>query len=173
MAEEKPEAVEAAPSKASKIPELLTLPSGAKILHTKCKPVGSITPAVKALAQTLEGYLKAHQDDDPRPIGISAPQLGSAVRMSSVILDLEAVPVTYINPELAYEKKLHLVTETCLSLPGRKFLLKRGKVVKIRAMLIDGSMRSIKGRDLNAQLLMHELNHLDGITVDTIGERIT
>ena len=151
---------------------ILTLSTGAGILHTKCEQVKEITPAVHALAQRLEDYLKTHQHDDPRPIGISAPQLGKSICMFSYVTDMDDNILTVINPELVYEKKKkHFVVETCLSIPGQKFTLKRGKIVKIRGMFIDGTHCSLKGHGLLAQVFLHELNHLDGITIDTIRGR--
>lgn len=153
-------------------PPLLTLPTGGNVLHTKCIPVKKITPTIKALARTLEDYLRTHQHDVPRPIGISAPQLGKSIRMFSCVLDMEGSMLTVINPELVYEKGLRLVIETCLSIPGHTFRLKRGKIVKIRGMLVDGSIHSFREQGINAQVLLHELSHLDGITIDTIGQEI-
>lgn len=169
MSEESPETVVITPTKA---PTILVLPSGAKILHTKCRSVEKVTPATKALAQALEDYLKTHQHDDPRPIGIAAPQLGKSIRMFSYILNVSGETLTLINPELMYEKKLHLTRETCLSIPGRVYKIKRGRVVKIRGMLVNGSTRSFKSHGTTAQVFLHELDHLNGITIDTVGERI-
>ena len=172
MSEESPKVVKASPTKAPKTPKIHTLPTGAKILHAKCKQVKEITPGVLELAHALEDYLRMHRDDELQPVGISAPQLGKSIRVSSFILTPTAEPTTIINPELVYEKKRHLVTETCLSLPGKTFLLKRGKIAKMRGMLIDGSLRTFKGHGITAQIFLHELNHLDGITLDIIGEKI-
>lgn len=153
-------------------PILLTLPSGARILHTKCKEVKEITSEIESFAQVLEDYLKSHQNDEPRPIGIAAPQLGKTLRMFSCVLDLAGEPITIINPELVYEKKHHLTTEMCLSIPNRKFRLKRGRIVKIRGTLLNGSPRSYKSHGVIAQMFLHELNHLDGITIDMTGQRL-
>jgi peptide deformylase len=172
MSEESHKVVEATPVEAHKPLTPLTLPSGAKILHTKCKQVKEVTPAIEALVQMLGDYLKTHQNDDPRPIGVAAPQFGEAVRIFSYLPDTTGDVLTIINPELVYEKKKRLVVETCLSIPGQTFTLKRGKVVKIRGTLIGSSTRTFKGHDITAQVFLHELDHLNGITIDIIGRRI-
>ena len=158
--------------KEAKPVKILTLPSSAKILHTECKKVKEITPEIKALAHTLESYLVSHQNNDPRPIAVSAPQVGECIRLFTSIMSTEGDITTVINPELVYVKKLHLVAETCLSIPGKSFKLKRGKFVKIRGMTLDGSIHSFKGHGIIAQMFQHELNHLDGVTIDTIATRI-
>lgn len=155
--------------------ELAILPSGSKMLHTKCKAVKEITPAVKAFARVLEIYLVEHWHDSPHPVAISAPQLGKSVRMFSYVTNaaMDEIEIhTVVNPELVYEKKLRFVTETCLSIPGRSFKLKRGKIVKIRAGLLNGLTRTFKSHDIIAQMFLHELDHLNGITIDTIGQLI-
>lgn len=153
-------------------PVLLTLPTGAKILHTRCKWIEDVTPEIKTLAQALQDYLNTHRDDDPRPIAIAAPQFGETIRMFSCIINEGMDPFTVINPELVYEKDKRFADEGCLSIPGKKFTVMRGKITKIRGMLLDGTVRSFKGHDIVAQMFMHELNHLDGITIDSIGRRI-
>ena len=76
-----------------------------------------------------------------------------------------------INPELVYAKGNALVYESCLSIPGKEFRLRRAKIVKIRGLTLDNVMRSFRGRNLLAQVFQHELNHLDGTLIDQIGER--
>lgn len=149
---------------------VLIIPAGAKVLRTKCKKVKAITKSTKDFAQLMEAFLKVHQGDSPRPLGISAPQLGQSIRMFSYLTNTGNAEdiTTVVNPELVYEKKLHFVKESCLSLPGRTFLLKRGKIVKIKGMSLDGTPRSFKGHGVLAQVFMHELNHLDGITIDML-----
>jgi len=172
MTEGSPEVVATTPIKVPKFPIILTLSTGEKILHTKCRQIKEITPAVRTLAQTLESYLKEHQDDHPRPIGLAASQVGKSIRIFSFVVGTDSNVLTVINPELIYEKKQHFVIETCLSIPGKSFMIKRGKIVKIRGMLVDGSIHTFKGHGLLAQLFLHELNHLDGITIDSVGGEI-
>ncbi|GAI94348.1 unnamed protein product, partial [marine sediment metagenome] len=74
-----------------------------------------------------------------------------------------------INPEVVYLKGHQIVHESCLSIPGRTFALRRAKLAKIRGLTLDGTMRSFRGRDILAQVFQHELNHLDGILIDTLG----
>jgi peptide deformylase len=160
------------PSTMLEFPKVLTLKDGEKILHTKCTPVASITPEVQAIATMLETFLQLHQGDDPRPIGIAAPQLGYTIRMFSCIYASVDVVVTIINPELIYEKKQRMVAESCFSIPGQRFMVKRGKIVKISGMMVDGKIHSFRGHDLIAQEYLHELDHLSGITINMIGRVI-
>ncbi len=84
---------------------------------------------------------------------------------------IDVTITTIVNPQAVYIKKMHVVTETCLSLPEEVFRLRRGKIVKIRGMLLDGTPRTFKGHDIVAQMFQHELDHLDGILLDEASKR--
>ena len=134
------------------------------------KDIGSITQ----LAGEMVLFLVDHANDDAPPVGISAPQLGQLVRVIAFRKnatekgDIQVL----INPTLVYSKGFRVVTEGCLSLPSKKFKFQRHKTVKIRGLTLEGQQRSFRGRDILAQLLEHELGHLDGILIDQLGERV-
>lgn len=147
-----------------------------KKLLTMCKPIEEVTPWVLELAREMQEFLLHPPESGLTPIGLAAPQYGECVRMFSCMLNpragagVETQIITLINPELIYEKKIKRVTETCLSLPRKTFDLKRGKIVKIRATLLDGTPRTFKGHELIAQMFLHEINHLDGVLINTLGQ---
>ncbi|MFP3975884.1 MAG: peptide deformylase, partial [Dehalococcoidia bacterium] len=59
--------------------------------------------------------------------------------------------------------------EGCLSLPGIQKEIKRPKVVKAVGLDLDGRSISVKGPDLLAAVLCHEIDHLDGILITDKG----
>ena len=151
--------------------EIVTVPN--TILRKKSELIKKITPTVKKVAKEMITFMDSHSEDEKKPIGISACQLNHSLRViafrrNSGSMDREDIQVL-INPELIYAKKQHNVTESCFSLPGKIYGLKRSKVVKIRGLTLDGTSHSFRGRDLLAQVFQHELNHLDGVLIDTIG----
>jgi len=149
--------------------ELVKVPS--ELLRQKSKPVKDIE-SIRELAQEMVDYLHSHSRDEPAPISVSAPQLGKLHRV--IAFRYNASPdgdiQVLINPTLVYTKGSHVVTESCLSQPGKVFTLRRAKLVKIRGLTLDGIERSFRGRDLLAQVFQHELGHLDGILIDKIGK---
>lgn len=154
--------------------ELITLPN--PLLRQKLEPVKRIDSKIKALANEMVQFMQLHRADNIRPISLSACQLGELVRIivfrrNSVSMDEEDIQVL-INPTLVYAKGYHPVIESCLSMPGKTFRLRRHKLVKIRGLTLDGAERSFRGRDLLAQAFEHELNHLDGILIDQLGEKV-
>lgn len=153
--------------------ELITLPN--PILRRQSRPV-DIDGKVKALAGELVEFMLQRQDIAFRPVGLSAIQLGRLVRMFAFVAnprsgeevspDIQVI----INPQLVYAKGSHLVEEGCLSVPGKTFVLQRAKIVKIKGLTLDGAERSFRGHDTLAQVFQHELDHLDGILIDQVGQ---
>lgn len=154
--------------------ELLKVPN--PLLRQKCRPVGTFNKEIKELIEELANYMYAHRTDEAAPIGLAAPQFGESLQVivfypNPAFRELEGID-ELINPEFVYTREPVTVTESCLSLPGRKYTLQRAKLVKIRGYNFDGRKRSYKARALFAQMFQHELNHLDGILIDRIGELI-
>jgi len=153
--------------------ELIKLPD--ELLRQKSEPVETIDRGIKELALEMVDFMRLHRGDELRPVGLSAVQLGELVRViafrgnpqSQEELQVQVL----INPELVYQKGHQIVHESCLSIPGRTFALRRAKIVKIRGITLDGVVRSFRGRDILAQVFQHELNHLDGILIDTLVRR--
>lgn len=143
-----------------------------KQLRQKSKEVEDLD-SIRGLSQEMVDFLVAHATDKPAPIGVSAPQMGKLVRVmafrrnASPDGDIQVL----INPTLVYSKGFHVVREGCLSLPGKLFMVRRPKTVKIRGLTLDGEQRSFRGRDELAQVFQHELDHLDGILIDQVGKK--
>ncbi len=151
--------------------ELVTLPS--ELLRLKSEPVKIIDSEIKALAGDMTEFMRLHPSKGLKPVGLAAPQLGELVRVlafypspQSEDKDIQVL----INPELVYEKGSRWLDESCLSIPGRTFVLKRAKIVKIRGLTPAGVTRTFRGRELLAQIFQHEINHLDGILIDQLGK---
>lgn len=150
--------------------ELIKLPN--VLLRQQSAPVNVIDSAVKDLAEEMIAFILRRQGDKTRPVGLSAVQLGELVRMFAFVAnplageDVSADANVIINPELVYAKGTHRVTEGCLSVPGKTFVLKRAKIVKVRGLTLDGQVRSFRARDFLAQVFQHEYDHLEGILVD-------
>jgi len=153
--------------------ELIKLPN--PLLRLKSQPVKKIDRGVKELALEMVDFMRLHRGDAARPVGLSAVQLGELVRIiafrGNPQSQEELRVQVLINPELVYEKGHQVVNESCLSIPGRTFALRRAKIVKIRGLTLDGVVRSFRGRDLLALVFQHEIGHLDGILIDKLREQ--
>ena len=61
------------------------------------------------------------------------------------------------------EKGIQEVDEGCLSFPNKYGKVERPKEVVVEALDIDGKKVKLKAKDLLAQALCHEIDHLNGI----------
>jgi len=154
--------------------ELHTVPD--KVLRVPCKPVKDIDDGVKSIAEDLINHMLAHREDKVAPVSIAAPQLGESIRViafypNPAYRERDGIDVL-INPEILKSGKFVVVSESCLSIPGKVYWVKRAKRVKVRGLDLDGKTKTYKAAGLFAQIFQHEIGHLDGVLVDKIGRKI-
>lgn len=97
-------------------------------------------------------------------VGLAAVQVGILKRV--VVIDIEdgeGVRVL-INPKITKTKGEQEVDEGCLSFPNQYAKVIRPKEVTVEALDRSGNKIVIKAKDLLAQAICHELDHLEGIT---------
>lgn len=134
------------------------------LLRQGSEPVKRIVGSIRKLAEHMVSQLEPLE-----AAGFAAPQFGELKRVIAVKLD-SVTTVVVVNPEVVKERGEHFVIEECRSIPGKRYKLKRPKIVKVRGLDLEGRPITVKGRDLLAQVLKHEVDHLDGILIDSIGE---
>ncbi len=108
-------------------------------------------------------------------VGLAAPQVGILKRIFVVDVGEQDSPdiMVFINPELLKKKgKNDKYIEGCLSYPGRSFKITRPNFVSMQAQNINGEWFTIEAEDFLARALMHENDHLDGITIPQIGKEV-
>ena len=130
---------------------------GDEILRKKSREVEVIDERVKELMNDmLETMHKANG------VGISAVQVGILKRI--VVIDLYDgnEPLKLVNPVIIKEKGKQEVEEGCLSFPNQYAKVIRPKEVTVKALNEDGKEVTIKGKELLAQALSHEIDHLEG-----------
>ncbi len=108
-------------------------------------------------------------------VGLAAPQVGVLKRIFIVDVGDEQnhEMIEFINPEIIKKKgKNDKYIEGCLSYPGRSFKIVRPHKVTIQAQNIKGEWFAMEAEDFLARALMHENDHLDGITIPQIGNEV-
>ncbi len=138
---------------------------GDEILKKKSREVENIDEKVLELIQDmLDTMHKANG------VGLAAVQVG--VLKKIVVIDIyeEGVePYILINPEIIKTKGEQTVEEGCLSFPNKFAKIVRPKEVVARALNEKGEKIEIKAKDLFAQAICHEVDHLNGeVFVDKI-----
>ncbi len=131
---------------------------GDEILEKKCKPVKEMTDKTR---QLIEDMLETMYDADG--VGLAAPQVGVLKRIAVVdVTEDRSHPIVLINPEIIKTEGEQRGSEGCLSVPDKVAIVTRPNKVKVKAMDINMKMRTIKGEELLARALIHEIEHLDG-----------
>lgn len=132
-------------------------------LRQKSLAVGEIDNWVKELGEFLQAECIRIG-----AFGLAAIQYGEPVRMFA--LKVHGIQRVFVNPEIVKRSpKEHLLWEGCCSIPGNRYSVKRPKVVKVRGLGLNGYVQTLKGHDVLAQALCHEMDHLDGVLIDKIG----
>ncbi len=126
-------------------------------LRQKAKRVSNIDRSVQRLIDDMIDTMRAVSG-----VGLAAPQVGVLLRIAVIEMPGDEV-ITLINPEIIRRQGERLVGEACLSIPGYQGELKRSLMVKVKAQDRQGRNIRIKGEDLLAQALEHEIDHLNGI----------
>ena len=102
-------------------------------------------------------------------VGLAAPQVGVSLRLAVIALPDEE-PVVLVNPEVVRRSGERVVDEGCLSIPGYRGDVKRSSSVTVKARDVHGKEFRIKGTELLAQVLEHEIDHLNGVLyIDRLG----
>lgn len=145
------------------------LQSGDPILRTKSKNVPKVDKKVQAIIQDLKDTLKTQKD--PEGVGLAAPQIGQNVRI--FIADYKDFKRVVINPEITdVEHRMRKqgkkkgdkeILEGCLSLPFYYGPLKRADKVVLNYLNEKGEKISESFEDFNAQIILHEIDHLEGV----------
>jgi len=134
------------------------------VLRRRARRITSIDSSVQQLVDDMIETLRAASG-----VGLAAPQVGVPLRVAVIGIPGEEV-ITLINPEIVKRQGERVIEEACLSVPGYKGEIKRSVWVKVKAQDRQGKHFRLKGEELLAQALEHEIDHLDGILyVDRVG----
>ncbi len=135
--------------------KIRTLPD--PVLRRKAKKVTKIDGSIQKLIDDMIDTMRAASG-----VGLAAPQIGVSLRVAVIELPGEEL-ITLINPAIIKKQGERIVAEACLSVPGYQGEIKRSVTVKVKAQDRQGKEIRLKGEELLAHALEHELDHLNGI----------
>jgi len=131
-----------------------TLPD--PVLRQKAKRVTAIDGSIQKLIDDMIDTMRANSG-----VGLAAPQIGVPLRIVVIEMPGEEV-ITLINPQIIKRQGERVLGEACLSVPGYQGEIKRSVTVKVKAQDRQGREIRIKGEEILAQALEHEIDHLNG-----------
>ena len=97
-------------------------------------------------------------------LGLAAPQVGINERIIAVTITNES-PIVMFNPKiLEFSQAKETVEEGCLSFPNILLQIQRYKEIKVSYYNQFGQLETRMFQDLNAKVIQHEIEHLNGTT---------
>jgi peptide deformylase len=134
-----------------------TLPD--PILRQNAKKISRMDPSIrKLIANMIETMHEVNG------VGLAAPQVGVSLRLAVIRLPEDnAEDIILINPEIIKKTGEREIEERCLSIPGYSGTIKRACTVTVKARDANWKEIRLKGDELLAQALEHEIDHLSGV----------
>ena len=135
---------------------------GDPILRTRCEAITRPqSTAVRVILDDLKETLRDWQSRFGAGRGIAAPQIGAPVRM--LFLDMDR-PWPLINPEIVdIGTDDFSVWDDCFSFPNLLVRVSRAYRVRVKYLDPKGEECFVDVEGDRAELLQHEIDHLDGV----------
>lgn len=129
------------------------------MLRLKTKRVVRVTKEVTKLIADMEDTL-LHADG----LGLAAPQVGISLSICLARIGSRVTPL--INPEIMWHStQTDTMEEGCLSLPDVQVSVSRPTDITVRYTDAKGREQERSLSDLDARVVQHEIDHLNGILI--------
>ena len=132
--------------------------NGNEILRKKAREVDTVDDKIRELLHDMLETMHKYNG-----VGLAGPQVGILKRVIVIDLYDGEEPLLLVNPKIIKSKGKQEVDEGCLSFPNEYAKIIRPKEVVVEALNENGEKVKIVAKDLLAQALSHEIDHLDGI----------
>jgi peptide deformylase len=134
---------------------------GDPVLNTRAASVRSFDGVLAREIEQMIGIMR-----DGYGVGLAATQLGILHRVLVFQAGLDSEPTAVVNPELEWtSEQIETAQEGCLSLPG--VIVDVGRPLHARVTGLDpgGEQLMLEASGLEARVLQHEIDHLDGVLI--------
>ena len=134
---------------------------GDPVLKSKASPVTGFGPGLRS---EVERMIEIMQDG--LGIGLAATQLGVLRRLLVFQAGPESEPTVLVNPEVEWlSEEMAVAEEGCLSLPRVSMDVERPLYARFGGRDVEGEPIVIEAAGLEARVLQHEIDHLDGVLI--------
>jgi peptide deformylase len=140
---------------------------GDPVLKSVASPVSDFGPGLRTEVERMIGVMR-----DGMGVGLAATQLGILRRVLVFQASHDSEPTALVNPSVEWLSDEAVVAEEgCLSLPGVTLDVERPLHVRLGGLDLDGEPVVLEASGLEARVLQHELDHLDGVLILDRGPR--
>jgi peptide deformylase len=134
---------------------------GDPVLRTRARPVDRFDLALRDEVQRMSELMI-----DALGVGLAATQVGVLNRVLVYRVHQQSPVAALVNPEIEWSgSEQETLEEGCLSLPAVHVDVERPIHVRIRALNEHGEPIMIEASGLEARVIQHEIDHLDGVLV--------
>jgi peptide deformylase len=134
---------------------------GDPVLKSKASPVADFGPQLRAEVERMIAIMR-----DGMGVGLAATQLGVLRRLLVFQAAPDGEPTALVNPEIEWlSDDVVVAEEGCLSLPRVAMDVERPLYARIGGRDVEGGPLTIEASGLEARVLQHEIDHLDGVLI--------
>jgi len=134
---------------------------GDPVLKSRASRVESFGPELRAEVERMIAIMR-----DGMGVGLAATQLGVLRRLLVFQAGPDAEPTALVNPEVEWlSDEVVVAEEGCLSLPRVSMDVERPLFARVSGQDVEGEPIVIEAAGLEARVLQHEIDHLDGILI--------
>jgi peptide deformylase len=134
---------------------------GDPVLKSKASPVTAFDDELHRAAGRMLRVMR-----DGMGVGLAATQLGILRRLLVFQAGQDALPTALVNPEIEWLSEETITAEEgCLSIPGISVDVERPLFARVSAVDLEGEPLLIEASGLEARVLQHEIDHLDGTLI--------
>jgi peptide deformylase len=134
---------------------------GDPVLKSVASPVREFGPELRGEVERMVTIMR-----DAMGVGLAATQLGILRRLLVFQAGPDSEPTALVNPEVVWlSEDLVVAEEGCLSLPRVSMDVERPLFACVEGRDLDGEPARIEAAGLEARVLQHEIDHLDGVLI--------
>jgi len=134
---------------------------GDPVLKSRASPVSEFGPGLREEVERMIAIMR-----DGMGVGLAATQLGVLRRVLVFQAGADSEPTGLVNPDIEWlSDDLVVAEEGCLSLPRVAMDVERPLHARVAGRDVEGEPMTIEASGLEARVLQHEIDHLDGVLI--------
>jgi peptide deformylase len=134
---------------------------GDPVLKSVASPIEGFGPELRAEVERMIAIMR-----DGMGVGLAATQLGVLRRLLVFQAGHDGEPTALVNPAIEWSSEEGSIAEEgCLSLPRVSMDVERPLHVRVSGHDVEGERIEIEASGLEARVLQHEIDHLDGVLI--------